>query len=173
MRARVTSQSSNSEGPTLSVYLPAGTAASTTPATLVDHLPSARPRHYPSDTSDAEWAVLAPHIPAEAVARSGRGYDAGKKVNGRKRHIAVDTCGLLLAVLVTAAGVQDRDGVRPSMGSVGDSYDNALMESFWSTPKIELVYRTSWRTATRLRTRSSDTSTAGTTPAASRENSAT
>ena len=32
------------------------------------------------------------------------------------------------------------------MGSVGDSYDNALMENFWSTLKIELVYRTSWRT---------------------------
>ncbi|MGX7671135.1 IS3 family transposase [Plantactinospora sp. DSM 117369] len=33
-----------------------------------------------------------------------------------------------------------------SMGSVGDSFDNALMENFWSTLKIELVYRTSWRT---------------------------
>ena len=38
------------------------------------------------------------------------------------------------------------NGIRPSMGSVGDSYDNALMENFWSTLKIELVYRTSWRT---------------------------
>jgi transposase len=170
---------------------------------LTDHLPTRRPRHYPSDTNDAEWAVLAPHIPAgtgrgrpivyprrdivdairyldrtgcqwdalpadfphpklvyhyfktwaadgtlnrmhnhlreqvrqqvedrdpqptaalvdsqsvrgaETVGRSSRGYDAGKRVNGRKRHIAVDTCGLLLAVLVTGAGVQDRDGARP------------------------------------------------------------
>ena len=32
------------------------------------------------------------------------------------------------------------------MGSVGGSFDNALMENFWSTLKIELVYRTSWRT---------------------------
>ena len=37
------------------------------------------------------------------------------------------------------------NGILPSMGSVGDSYDNALMENFWSTLKIELVYRTSWR----------------------------
>jgi putative transposase len=37
-------------------------------------------------------------------------------------------------------------GIRPSMGSVGDSFDNALMENFWSTLKIELVYCTSWRT---------------------------
>jgi transposase len=38
------------------------------------------------------------------------GYDAGKKVKGRKRNLVVDTLGLLLAVTVTAASVQDRDG---------------------------------------------------------------
>jgi len=50
---------------------------------------------------------------AETVGRSSRGFDAGKKINGRKRHIAVDTLGLLLCVVVTAASVQDRDGARP------------------------------------------------------------
>ena len=35
---------------------------------------------------------------AEEVARAGRGYDVGKKINGRKRHIAVDTIGPLLTV---------------------------------------------------------------------------
>lgn len=39
-----------------------------------------------------------------------------------------------------------RNGILPSMGSIGDSYDNALMENFWSTLKTDLVYRTSWRT---------------------------
>ena len=39
-----------------------------------------------------------------------RGYDSGKQVNGRKRHVLVDTLGLLLAVIVTTASVQDRDG---------------------------------------------------------------
>jgi putative transposase len=38
------------------------------------------------------------------------------------------------------------NGILASMGSTGDSYDNAMMENFWSTLKIELVYRTSWRT---------------------------
>src|SRR5689334_18819673 len=38
------------------------------------------------------------------------------------------------------------NGILASTGSTGDSYDNALMENFWSTLKIELVYRTSWRT---------------------------
>ena len=37
-------------------------------------------------------------------------------------------------------------GIRPSMGSVGDSFDNALAENFFSTLKVELVYRTSFRT---------------------------
>ncbi len=47
---------------------------------------------------------------ADTVPARSRGYDAGKRVNGRKRHIAVDTSGLLLAVVVTIAGIQDRDG---------------------------------------------------------------
>jgi transposase len=41
-----------------------------------------------------------------------QGYDAGKKVTGRKRHILVDTLGLLLNVVVHRASVQDRDGTR-------------------------------------------------------------
>ncbi len=40
-----------------------------------------------------------------------RGYDAAKKVKGRKRHVAVDSAGLLLGVVVHAADVQDADGV--------------------------------------------------------------
>jgi putative transposase len=36
-----------------------------------------------------------------------RGYDGGKKINGRKRHLLVDTLGLLLAVLITSAGLDD------------------------------------------------------------------
>lgn len=40
------------------------------------------------------------------------GYDAGKKVKGRKRHILVDTCGHLLKVVVHSASLQDRDGAK-------------------------------------------------------------
>ena len=47
---------------------------------------------------------------ADTVGKDTRGYDAGKKVQGRKRHIVTDTLGLLLVVVVTAASVQDRDG---------------------------------------------------------------
>lgn len=41
-----------------------------------------------------------------------RGYDAGKKVAGRKRHLLVDTLGLILAAVVHAAHIQDRDGAK-------------------------------------------------------------
>ena len=190
----------------MSLYLVAGQGApADSRATMGEHLPTERPRRYPSDTSDVEWGIVAGYIPvggtvagrggrsityprrdivdairylnhngavwralpvdfppwrtvyhyfkkwsrdstlnlmhsglrervrvaegrepepsaaildsqalrgAETVARHSRGFDAGKKVNGRKRHIAVDSCGLLLVVLVTGAGVQDRDGAR-------------------------------------------------------------
>jgi transposase len=188
----------------MTLYLVAGVGAPLdapeAAAALRAHLPTSRPRRYPSDTTDAEWAVLASLVPAggpgrrggrrpthprrdivdairyvahnggvwralpadfppwktvhdyhgqwsadgtvnrihntlreqvrategrhrqpsaaivdsqsvrgaETVARTSRGYDAGKNVNGRKRHIAVDTIGLLLVVAVSAASVQDR-----------------------------------------------------------------
>ncbi len=50
---------------------------------------------------------------ADTVGRDTRGYDAGKKINGRKRFIVTDTLGLLLVVVVLAASTQDRDGAKP------------------------------------------------------------
>jgi putative transposase len=41
-----------------------------------------------------------------------RGFDGGKKINGRKRHVLVDTLGLLLLLVVHAANIQDYDGAR-------------------------------------------------------------
>ncbi len=46
------------------------------------------------------------------------GYDAGKKANGRKRHVLVDTLGLLLAVVVLPANIQDRDGAKVLLAKV-------------------------------------------------------
>jgi putative transposase len=43
---------------------------------------------------------------------SSRGFDAGKLVNGRKRHLLVDTLGLILVAAVTVASIQDRDGAK-------------------------------------------------------------
>jgi putative transposase len=47
-----------------------------------------------------------------AVGGEARGYDGGKKVRGRKRHILVDTEGLVLKVKVHSAKVPDQDGIR-------------------------------------------------------------
>jgi transposase len=49
---------------------------------------------------------------AETVSRATRGYDAGKKINGRKRHLAVDTKGLPVMIVVTPADMTDRDAAR-------------------------------------------------------------
>ncbi|MCX4524628.1 IS5 family transposase [Streptomyces sp. NBC_01551] len=54
---------------------------------------------------DAQSVKTSANVPAP-----GQGIDAGKKIAGRKRHIGVDTLGLLLAVLVTAASVSDNVG---------------------------------------------------------------
>jgi transposase len=47
-----------------------------------------------------------------------RGFDAGKKIKGRKRHIAVDTTGLPIECQITSASVQDRDALAPLLGAV-------------------------------------------------------
>lgn len=51
-----------------------------------------------------------------------RGYDAGKKVKGRKRHILVDVLGLVLVVLVLAANIQDRDSGRLALSAMHSTY---------------------------------------------------
>jgi putative transposase len=47
-----------------------------------------------------------------------KGFDAGKKVKGRKRHIVVDKLGLLIAVVVTSAGVQDYHAAKPVLDRI-------------------------------------------------------
>ncbi len=50
---------------------------------------------------------------------SSRGFDGGKKIMGRKRHILVDTMGLMVALVVTTACVQDRDGLKKLLRTFG------------------------------------------------------
>lgn len=64
---------------------------------------------------------------ADTVGAASRGFDGGKKINGRKRHIAVDTLGLLLAVVVTAASVQDRDGACPLLAMLRERFSTIIL----------------------------------------------
>jgi putative transposase len=58
-----------------------------------------------------------------------RGYDAGKKIKGRKRHILVDTMGLLLMVVVHAASIQDRDGAKLVLAKIKGRF-----------PRLQLIW---------------------------------
>jgi transposase len=64
---------------------------------------------------------------ADTVGAASRGFDGGKKINGRKRHIAVDCCGWLLAVVVTAASMQDRDGACPLLALLRERFSTITL----------------------------------------------
>lgn len=55
------------------------------------------------------------------------GYDAGKKVSGRKRHLLVDVMGLVLAVVVHSAGIQDREGAKLVFDRVRKQYERLTL----------------------------------------------
>ena len=75
--------------------------------------PRARPaRPPPSSTARASRALK------KGASIDPPGYDAGKKIKGKKRHILVDTQGLLMHAIVHAADVQDRDGGALLMASL-------------------------------------------------------
>lgn len=62
-------------------------------------------------------------VKADAVVGSdSRGFDGGKLVNGRKRHVVVDTLGLLLGVIVTAADIGDRSAARVLLEQVAGAH---------------------------------------------------
>ncbi|KIQ66238.1 transposase [Kitasatospora griseola] len=66
---------------------------------------------------DAQSVKASPNAPADS-----QGWDGGKKVKGRKRHIATDTLGLLLVLIVTAAGVQDSAGGKQVLDALADRW---------------------------------------------------
>jgi len=60
-----------------------------------------------------------------------RGYDAGKKIKGRKRHIVTDTVGNLLEVVVHAADIQDRDGAKLVLDKLTEATKSRL-QRIWA-----------------------------------------
>jgi putative transposase len=69
-----------------------------------------RLRRREARNSSPSAAIIDSQSAGTTEAGGPKGFDAGKKINSRKRHIIVDTLGLILAVVVHSADVQDYDG---------------------------------------------------------------
>jgi hypothetical protein len=65
---------------------------------------------------------LTSNVPYKGASIDPPGYDAGKKINGKKRHILVDTQGLFIHALVHAADIQNRDGGALVMATMFGTY---------------------------------------------------
>jgi transposase len=85
---------------------------------------------------------------ADTVPKASRGWDNAKKVNGRKRHIAVDTGGLVLAVVITAANVQDRDGARPLLWNLHRACKKIVL--IWADAGYTAGKLAAWATAMKI-----------------------
>ncbi|WP_030595919.1 IS5 family transposase [Streptomyces anulatus] len=75
------------------------------------------------DTEPTAGVIDSQSVKADAVVGAdSRGYDGGKQINGRKRHVVVDTLGLLLGVMVTSADVGDRAAAQVLLARVADAH---------------------------------------------------
>src|SRR5262249_19470111 len=83
--------------------------ASGKPCTTASATRSASPKEGPPSPAPRRWTASRSSPP---TIRASGGTTRGKKINGRKRHVVVDVLGLLLAVVVTPASKQDRDGAK-------------------------------------------------------------
>jgi putative transposase len=80
--------------------------------------------------SEPERGYLGHSVGENHRKRGVRGYDGAKKVNGRKRHLLVDTGGLLMKAKVHPADLADREGARALLERVGESFPN--LEHLWA-----------------------------------------
>ena len=78
-----------------------------------------------------KWQPTAAIIDAQStkatlVSGESRGYDAGKKIKGVKRHIIVDTMGFILVAVIQSASVQDRDGAKEVIEKLGENWKKVI-----------------------------------------------
>lgn len=104
---------------------------------------------------DAQSVKTAASVPA-----ASRGFDGGKKVNGRKRHIVVNALGLLLAVMVTAASVTDREAGQTLLARLRKRHwriTRVWADGGYTGRLVDLAHD-AWRIALTVVRRSDDTS---------------
>lgn len=83
------------------------------------------------DAEPSAGVIDSQSVKADAVVGSdSRGFDGGKLINGRKRHVVVDTLGLLLGVMVTAADTGDRTAAQVLLRQVADGHHQ--LELIWA-----------------------------------------
>jgi len=70
--------------------------------------------------------IDAQSVKSTLVSSENKGFDAGKRVKGIKRHIIVDTLGMVLAVVIQGASVQDRDGAMEVIGKLIESWNRII-----------------------------------------------
>ncbi len=80
--------------------------------------------------SEPSAAILDSQSVKATEMSESRGYDAGKKINGIKRHLLVDTLGMVLAVMILTADIQDRDGARELLEKTKAKYPR--LQKIWA-----------------------------------------
>ncbi len=98
------------------------------------------------DAQPGAGVIDSQSVKADAVVGAdSRGFDGGKLINGRKRHVVVDTLGLLLGVMVTAADTGDRAAAQVLLERVSDAYHRLALvwaDGGYSGPLVEYCLAT-------------------------------
>ena len=81
--------------------------------------------------SPSEAVIDSQSVKSAAMVEDGVGYDAGKQIKGRKRFLSVDTLGLVLRVLVTAASVGEREGGKQVLKRVEQMHKMCRLTTIW------------------------------------------